>query len=147
RNSTQDAPGIVGKKHRAPVIAHAHFVGILFAAQRRGGKAGADLDTLDRVDAHQCGGESAIELAVGRSAEAGRNALRFDFADGAARRAAFADIVEIAFKELGLRRIRTEEWIALDLVPIPTRPLDPVLTHLDERAPHRHAGYDLARDR
>ena len=60
----------------AHLVAHAHLVGILLAGERRGGKAGADLDALDGVDAHERGGEIAVELAIDRRAEARRARLR-----------------------------------------------------------------------
>ena len=53
---------MVGEETRLAVVAHAHLVGILLAGQGRGGKAGADLDALDGVDAHQGGGESPSSL-------------------------------------------------------------------------------------
>jgi hypothetical protein len=54
--------------------ARAHRIGVLLAGQARGGEAIADLDALDRVDAHHRGGQIGIELAIERRAPAGRNA-------------------------------------------------------------------------
>src|SRR5208283_3255815 len=52
-NAAEDAAGIVGEKDRLAVIAHAHLVAVLFTRQLRGTEAGADLDALHRIDAHQ----------------------------------------------------------------------------------------------
>jgi DNA-binding CsgD family transcriptional regulator len=67
---------MVGQKARA-VIAGAHLVGILLARQFGRAKTGADLDALDRVDAHHRRRQFAVELGVDRRAEAGRHALLF----------------------------------------------------------------------
>src|SRR5437016_2989592 len=146
-DAAQNAARMVGKKHRSTVVAHADLVGIVFATQPRRGKASADLDTFDGIDAHQSGGEIAIELAVNRGAEANRYAFRNDLDDCPDGGATLADIVEIAFEEFCLLRIRTKERIALDLVPVPPRALDTVLAHLDQRTAHRKPRHDFARDR
>src|SRR5262245_33126539 len=138
---------MIGKKYRLAVVAHADFVGVLFAAQRSRCKPRADLDALDGVDAHQRRGEIAVEFAVNGRAETNGYAFRDNLDDGTNRGTAFANIVEIAFEELRLFRIRTEERIALDLVPVPARGLDPVLAHLDQRATHAQARHHFARDR
>src|SRR5262249_60226022 len=83
RNATQNAAGIVRKKPRLAVVAHANFVGILLAGQRRRRKAGADLDPFDGIDAHESRGEVAVELAVDRRAETNGHAFRDDLDDGA----------------------------------------------------------------
>ncbi len=49
------------------------------------GEAVADLDALDRIDAHQRGGEIGVELAVDRRAQPGRHALGHDLDHGADR--------------------------------------------------------------
>src|SRR5262249_9788375 len=46
----------------------------------------------------------------------------------------------------GLLRVRTEERIALDLIPVPPAAIDPMGAHLDERAAHAQVGHDLACD-
>src|SRR5713101_1256175 len=120
-NAAENAAGMVGQKHRLAVVAHAHLVGIVLAAERRRRKAGADLDALDGIDAHQRGGEIAVELAVDRRAEAGGNTLRDDLDDGADGGAALADVVEIRLEAPGLLGIGTEERVAVDLVPVPAR--------------------------
>src|SRR5262245_54629510 len=147
RDAAQNAARMVGKKHGSTIVAHADLVGILFATQRRRGKSRADLDALDSINAHQSRGEIAVELAVNRGAEANGYAFGNDLDDGPHGRAALADIVEIGFEEFCLLRIRTEERIALNLVPVPPRALDAVLAHLDQRAPHRKPRNDFARDR
>src|SRR5215472_7328447 len=147
RDAAQNAARMVGKKHRSTIVAHADLVGVLLAAQRRRRKASADLDPFDGIDAHESRGEIAVELAVNRRAETNRHAFRDDLDDGAHGGTALADVVEIFFEEFRLLRIRTEERIALDLIPAPARALDLVLAHLDQRATDRHARHDFARDR
>ena len=69
---------MVRQKLRA-VLAFAHLVGILFAAQARGREAVADLHALDGVDAHQGARQLAVQLAIDRRAQAGRNAVGHQF--------------------------------------------------------------------
>src|SRR5262249_46150649 len=94
----KNAARMVGKKHWLAVVAHAHFVGILLAAQRRRCKARADLDSFDSIDAHESRGEIAVELAVDRRAETNGHAFRDDLDDGAHGGTALADVVEIGFE-------------------------------------------------
>ena len=68
------------------VVAHAHLVGVLLAGQFGRREAGADLDALHRIDAHQRRGEIGVELAVDRRAEPGRNAFGDDLDHRADRR-------------------------------------------------------------
>src|SRR5262249_22976857 len=110
-------------------------------------KAGADLNPFDSVDAHESRGEVAVKLAVDRRAEPNGHAFRDDLDDSAYGGTALADVVEIGLEELRLLGIRAEERIALNLIPVPARALDPVFAHLDQRAAHRHAGHDFARNR
>src|SRR5262249_47492711 len=112
-----------------------------------GAHAGPDLDALHGVDAHQRGGQVAVELAVDRGAEPGRHAFGDHLDDGAYRRALLAHAIEVVLELLGLAGVGAEERVALDLVPVPARAIDCLGAHLDERAAHRHAGHDLARDR
>src|SRR5258707_1897290 len=100
---------MVGEKPWLAVIAHAHLVGVLLAGERGRAHARADLDALDRIDAHDGSGEIAVELAVDRRAEAGRHAFRHHLDDGADGRAALADTVEKGLEEFGLLRVRPEE--------------------------------------
>src|ERR1043166_6541981 len=81
-NAAQDAAGVVGKEARPAVVPHADFVGVLLAAVCRDRKAVADLDALDRVDAHQPGGEIGVELAIDRCAQACRHGVRYDLDHG-----------------------------------------------------------------
>src|SRR5580693_3759670 len=145
-NAAQNAAGIIGQEDRLAVVAHAHFVAILLAGKLSGAKAGADLDALDRVDAHQRRGQIAVELAVDRRAQPRRHAVGYDFDHRADRRAGFAHAVEIIGKERGLVRIGTEERIALDFGPVPLGAIDPMRPHLHQRAVHLHPGHDFPRD-
>ena len=67
------------------LLAHAHLVGIVFAGHGGGGKAVADLHALDRVDAHQGAGQFIVQLGIDRRPQAGGNAFRHHFDDGAHR--------------------------------------------------------------
>ncbi len=75
RDAAEDAAGIV-REERDLAVAHAHLVGVLLAGERGRGEAGADLDALDRVDAHHRRGEIGVELVVDRLAQARRHAAR-----------------------------------------------------------------------
>jgi len=68
RDAAQNAARMVRKKHRLAVVAHANFVGILLAAERRRCKARPDLDPFDGIDAHESRREVAVEFAVDRRA-------------------------------------------------------------------------------
>ncbi len=138
-NAAENAAGMVGQKERLAVIAHAHLVGILFAAERRRGETVADLDALHRIDAHQRGGNVGIELAVNRRAEARRHAFRHHLDHRADRRAGLAHAVEITPHRLRLLGVRTEERIVADLVPVPAAAIDLVRAHLHQRGAHDHA--------
>src|SRR3984957_3244323 len=78
-NAAQNAAGIIGQEDRLTVVAHAHLVAILFAGQLGRAEARADLDTLYRVDTHQCRGQIAVELAVDRRAQPRWHAVGDDF--------------------------------------------------------------------
>src|SRR3546814_5249468 len=80
RNAAEHAAGVVGEEAyplarvaapfvAAPFVAEAHLVVRILAAHGGGGEAVADLDPLDRVDAHQRGGQIGVELAVDRLAQ------------------------------------------------------------------------------
>ena len=146
RNAAENAAGVVGQKQRLAVIAHPHLVGIVLAAHRRGGKAVADLDALDRVDAHQRAGEIAVELGIDRRAETRRHAFGHHLDHRAAGRARLAHAVEIFLEEFRLLGVGAEERIVADLVPVPARAIDLVRAHLHQRAAHGEARHDLARD-
>ena len=137
---------MVRQEQRLAVVAHPHLVGIVLAAQLGRGEAVADLDALDRVDAHQRRGELGVELGVDRRAEARRHALGDDLDHRADRGAGLAHLVEIALVEFRLNRVGAEERIVADLVPVPARAIDFVRAHLHQRAAHAHARHDLSRD-
>ena len=148
RDAAEDAARVVGQEDRPAVIAHAHLVGVLLAGQRGRRKAVADLDALDRIDAHQRGRELGIELAVDRRAPAGRDVFGDDLDHGADRGAALADVVEVLARtsQRCRRRARRTDFRST-CVPVPARAIDLVRPDLDQRAAHHHAGHDLARDR
>ena len=125
---------MIGQKASAPVIALAHFVGVLFAGQFRRREAVADLDSLDGVDPHQRRGEFRVELAVDRRAPSCRNALGDNLDHGADRRARLAHVIEIVGETLSRLSVGREERVAADFVPVPTRPVDLQFAHLHQRA-------------
>src|SRR6516165_6088902 len=137
---------MIGQKARLALVAHAHLVGIVLTGERSCREAGADLDPLDRIDAHQRRREIGIELAIDRRPKSGRDTLCNHFDDGAHRGPALADLVKIALEQARLLGVRTEEWIALDLIPIPARAVDLVDPHLNQRGTHPHSRHDLASD-
>src|SRR5471032_2746092 len=138
---------MIGGKNRQTIVARAHFVGVFLPRQLSGPKTGANLDALDRIDAHQRAGDFAVQLAVDRRAPAGRRPFGDNLDHRADRGAGFADFVEISLESLRRAWIRAKERIAGHFAPIPTRALYPVLAHLHERAANGHSGHDTARDR
>src|SRR5258708_6386322 len=118
-------------------VAHAHLVAVLLARERGGGEAGADLDALHRVDAHQRAGDIRIELAVEGPREPGGAARGHPRDGGAGRRAGFAPAVEILGPARHHRGVGTPEGVGLDRVPAPVRALDRVRADLDGGAADR----------
>ena len=111
----------------------------------RGRHSRADLDALDGVDRHHGAGEILIELGVERRSPAGRDAFGNDLDHGADRRPGLTHLVEVTGPEFGGCRIRREERIVFDLVPIPVRSIDVMRADLDERAANCNPRNDLAR--
>ena len=91
---------------------------MLGAFLRDGGKAGADFDALDRVDAHHRVRDIGIEPIVDRLAPADGNAGRDDFDSRAARIAGLAKRIHERLELGDLRRVRSEEWIGIDMRPV-----------------------------
>ena len=116
-------PAWLARKAGCAVL-HAHLVGILLAAHRRGREAVADLDALHGVDAHQRLGEVGIELVVDRIAQADRHARGHDLDHRAARAAALAHVVEIAFPALRRLAVGAPEGIVAGGVPVPVGAVD-----------------------
>ena len=88
------------------------------------GEAVADLDALHGVDAHQRLGEVGVELVVDRLAEADRHARGHDLDHRAARAAALAHVVEIAFPALRRLAVGAPEGIVAGGVPVPVGAVD-----------------------
>src|ERR1043166_7062400 len=112
RDAAEDAARLVGQKPRPAVVAHAHLVGIVLAAQRGCAEACADLDALHCVDAHDGAGKLAVEFAVDRRAEPRRHAFGHHLDDGADRGAFLAHAIEIIGKARRRLGVRAEERIA-----------------------------------
>src|SRR5262249_47070332 len=146
RNSAEDAARVIGQENRLAIISHPHLVGVLDPAHCRRGKTVTNLHAFYRIYAHQGGSDGAIELGIDRRTESGRNAVSDNLDNCAAGRTSLPYAIEITFEKLGLLRIRTEEWVLLDRVPVPTRPIDLVRPHLHKGAAHRQAGHNLARN-
>src|SRR3546814_20918977 len=66
---------MIGRENRT-IFARMHGIGIFLATQPRCGETVADLNTLDRIDAHASRRQFAVVLGVKRRAPAGRNAGR-----------------------------------------------------------------------
>jgi hypothetical protein len=98
-------------------IRRGHLVAMLAAALADTAEAVADLDALDRVDAHQRRGEIAVELAVDRLAPgpAARRRRPRSPARRPNRRTCAA--VHVGLQLRHLRGIRPEERVVLDLAP------------------------------
>src|SRR5208337_2429168 len=146
RNAAENAAGMIGEEARAPVRAPSHLVRVLLAREFGGREAVADLDALDRIDAHQRAREFGVELAVDRRAPAGGNALGHDLDHGADRRSGLADVVEVVGEPRGRGGVRTEERIFADRVPVPVGAVDLQLAELHQCAADRHTGNRLSRD-
>src|SRR6185436_16175854 len=138
RDAAQDAAGMIAEEHRRAVL-HAHLVGVLLAAHRGCRKTIADLDALDRVDAHQRLGEVGVELVIDGVAQTNRHARGYDLDHCAARAAALAHIVEIALPALRRLAVGAPEGIVAGGVPVPLATVDRLGAELHDRAAHRHA--------
>src|SRR4029453_4101826 len=145
RDAAEDAAGVVRQELRAALLPHAHLVGVLFARERRRGKARADLDALDRIDAHQPRGDILVELAIDGRSEAGGPALPHDLDDGADGRASLPYLVEIVLPNMPMFRVGAEEWIFLNCLPVSVL-AQSIVTDLYQRAAHDHARHDFAGD-
>ena len=71
-------------------------------------------------------------------AQAGGHAAGDHLDDGAERGAGLAHGVEQALPGRGAIRVRAEERVLVDGVPVPAAAVDRVRSHLDERAADRH---------
>src|ERR1700722_14276083 len=147
RDAAKNAARVVGQKAWPPIIALAHFVGVLFAGEFGRCEAVADLDSLDGVDAHQRRGEFGVELAIDRRAPSCRNALGDNLDHGADRRARLAHFIEIVGETFSSRGVGREERVAAHFVPIPARPIDLQLADLHQSAANENARRHFAGDR
>ena len=138
---------MVGEEKRLAVVAEPDLVGIDLARELRRGKAVADLDALHRIDRHKRASEFRIEFAIDGRPEACRRALGNHLDYRAHRRAPLADAVEIILEESYFPRVRAEEGIAADLVPVPALPVDLVRSDLHQSGADRHIREHFSRDR
>src|SRR3546814_13343505 len=92
-----------------------HGIGIFLATQPRCGETVADLNTVDRIDAHASRRQFAVELGVKRRAPAGRNAGRDTFDHSAQRRTILACAIDQLLPTAGSLRIGTEAPIIANL--------------------------------
>src|SRR3546814_1165803 len=116
---------MIGRKNRTSV-ARGHGIGIFLATQPRCGETVADLNTLDRIDAHASRRQFAVELGVKRRAPAGRNAGRNTFGHSAQRRTILACAIDQLLPTAGSLRIGTEERIIANLRRIEIAEVDGV---------------------
>src|SRR5262245_4566627 len=147
RDATEDAAGVVAEENRGAVL-DSHFIGVFFAAHGGDGKSIADLDALHRVDAHQRLGDIGVKLVVYRIAQADGDARGYDLDHRAARTAALAHVIEIAFPPLCGLAVGAPERIVRRRVPIPLAAVDFLAAELHDRAADVDGGtQDLAGDR
>src|SRR5262245_27820293 len=146
RDAAQDAAGVVAEEDGRAVL-HANLVSIFLAAHGGDGKAIADLDALDRVDAHQPFRKVGVELVVDRITQPDRNTGSHHLDHRAARAAALAHVVEIAFPALRRLAVGAPEGIVQGGVPVPLAAVDLLAAELDYGAAHLDAiAQDLAGD-
>src|SRR5690606_20573411 len=100
------------------------LVAMLAAPLADAAEAVADLDALDRVDAHHRARYLRVELVEDRLAEPGGNPGREHVDARADRVAVAAQLNHERFELLDLRRIRTEERIAVDRIEVDRLELD-----------------------
>src|SRR3546814_13311028 len=86
-----------------------HGIGIFLATQPRCGETVADLNTLDRIDAHASRRQFAVELGVKRRAPAGPNAGRDTFDHSAQRRTTLACALDQLLPTAGSLRLGPAE--------------------------------------
>ena len=97
---------------------------MLAAALRHAAKAGADLDALDRVDAHHRVGDVGVELVVERLAQPDRHLPRDHLNARAAGIAGLAQHVHVRFEPRHDAGVGGEEGIARDLRLVLERDFD-----------------------
>src|SRR5205085_3465031 len=84
-------------------------------------------------------------LAIDRRAKACRDAFSHHLHHSTHRRALLANAVEIILEERGLLCIGAEEWIAVDLLPVPALAVDLVRAYLHQSGADRYSRQHLAR--
>src|SRR5690606_24279982 len=112
-NAAEDAAGVVAEE-----ALRSQLVAVFGAELLDDVEAGADLDALDRVDAHQRCSKFGIELAVDLLAPARWHAVDDDGDPRTDRIAGLAQCVHELFELADHRRIGPEERIALDRIPV-----------------------------
>ena len=136
---------MIGQEQRLAVIAHAHFVGVLFAGKTGSLETVADFHTLHGVDRHQQAGNILIELAVDRRPDTSRHTFSDNLDDCADRRSALANAIKIVCEQLDRTGIRREERVVVHFRPVPATAVDTVHAHGHQRALDLKPRHDLAR--
>ena len=121
RNTTQHTTGVVGKE---PL--RGYLIPMRGALLRDAVKAGTNLHTLHRIDAHQGMGQVRIQAIKDRLTQAGRHALGDHVNPGADGIAFLAEGVHVGLHLGDLVRIRAEKRVLVHLIPVqflgPDRP-------------------------
>src|SRR5260370_39746297 len=123
RDAAQNAAGVVAEESGSAIL-HAHLVGIILAAHGGGGEAVTDLHALHGVDAHQGLGKVGVAIVVDRVAQSDGDAGSHHFDHRAARAAALAHIVEIAFPALCGLAVGTPARVVAGGRPVPFAAVD-----------------------
>ncbi len=112
-NAPQNAAGIVGEKSL-----RRDFVTVLRTLLRDALEPGTDFNTLDGVDVHHGMGNVGIEAIKHRFTQPHRHTGRHNIHARTNRVAVGANLIHDLFKLRNLRRVRSEEGILLDGVPV-----------------------------
>ncbi len=146
RDTARNAACMIGEEYGS-IFARPHRIGILFAAQAGGGKTIANLDALDRIDAHHRTRQFAVELGIKRRAPAGRHARGDAFDHGTQRGAIEARRIDQLFPPHSGLRVRAEEGVLPDQRRIEMRIVYRVAANGADIGENIHFGDDRARHR
>ncbi len=102
-------------------------------------------DGFDGINAHECGGDVLVELAIDWRAEPRRDALRHNLDNRSAGRPGLANAVKIGGPGLNGGGVRRKERVSVYLGPIPMGPIDLFGSDLNKRTANGDASQDLAR--
>ena len=114
------------------------FIAVLAAALRYTGKAGTNLDPLNRIDSHHGMGNIRVEAIKQRLTQPNRNPSRLDKQPSANRVARSAQIIHVGFELRDHGRIGCKKRVFVDQIPRFKRNND--LTQLRHASAHTSTG-------